>query len=85
MGPEGAVNIIYRKDIKEAKKPETVRDEKVKEYSELLCNPYIAAKRGYIDGIIKPSETRAKLIQALELMKTKSETLPPKKHGNIPL
>lgn len=85
MGAEGAVNIIYRKDIEGAKHPEKVRQEKIKEYEELLYNPYIAASRGYVDAVIKPSETRVRLIKALELLKTKNETLPPKKHGNIPL
>lgn len=85
MGAEGAVNIIYRKDIAGAKHPEKVKNEKIKEYEELLYNPYIAANRGYIDAVIKPLETRVRLIEALELIKTKSETLPPKKHGNIPL
>jgi acetyl-CoA carboxylase carboxyltransferase component len=85
MGAEGAVNIIYRKDLTEVKHTEKVRQEKIKEYEELLYNPYIAANRGYVDAVIKPSETRKHLIEALELMKTKNETLPPKKHGNIPL
>ncbi len=85
MGAEGAVKIIYRKDIEGAKHPEKMRNEKIKEYEELLYNPYIAANRGYVDAVIKPSETRIRLIEALELMKTKNETLPPKKHGNIPL
>jgi acetyl-CoA carboxylase carboxyltransferase component len=85
MGAQGAVNIIYRRDIKEASKPEEMRKEKITEYEELLYNPYIAAKRGYIDAVIQPQETRKKLIHALELMSSKGETLPPKKHGNIPL
>ncbi len=85
MGAQGAVNIIYRRDIKEASNPVEKRKEKIEEYEELLYNPYIAAKRGYIDDVIKPQETRVKLINALELMSSKGETLPPKKHGNIPL
>jgi acetyl-CoA carboxylase carboxyltransferase component len=85
MGAQGAVNIIYRRDIKEAKNPEQTRNEKIKEYEDLLYNPYIAANRGYIDGVIRPRETRVRLIQALELLCSKSEILPPKKHGNIPL
>ena len=85
MGAEGAVNIIYRKDLAGAKHADKVRTEKIKEYEELLYNPYIAANRGYVDAVVKPSETRKRLIEALELMKTKNETLPPKKHGNIPL
>lgn len=85
MGAQGAVNIIYRRDIKEASNPENKRKEKIDEYEELLYNPYIAAKRGYIDAVIRPQETRKKLIDALKLMSSKGETLPPKKHGNIPL
>jgi propionyl-CoA carboxylase beta chain len=85
MGAEGAVNIIYRKDLAGVRHADKVRAEKIKEYEELLYNPYIAANRGYVDAVIKPSETRKRLIEALELMKTKNETLPPKKHGNIPL
>jgi len=85
MGAEGAVNIIYRRDIEGAKHPEKMRKEKIQEYKDLLYNPYIAANRGYVDAVIKPRDTRIRLIEALEIMKTKSETLPPKKHGNIPL
>ena len=85
MGAEGAVDIVYRKDIEGARQSEKVRKERIKEYEELLYNPYIAANRGYIDAVIKPFETRVRLIEALELMKSKSDTLPPKKHGNIPL
>jgi acetyl-CoA carboxylase carboxyltransferase component len=85
MGAEGAVNIIYRKDIKAAKNPDQAKKEKMEEYQDLLYNPYVAAERGYIDAVIKPSETRRRLIESLEIMKTKCETLPPKKHGNIPL
>lgn len=85
MGAEGAVNIIYRRNLQEAKDKAKARKEKIEEYENLLYNPYIAASRGYIDAVIKPRDTRIRLIEALELMKTKSETLPPKKHGNIPL
>ena len=85
IGAEGAVDIIHRREIKEAKKPETLRKQKIQEYQDHLCNPYIAAKRGYIDEVIRPAETRMKLIAALNLMKNKSDSLPPKKHGNIPL
>jgi acetyl-CoA carboxylase carboxyltransferase component len=67
------------------KHPEKIRADKIREYEELLYNPYIAASRGYVDAVIRPSETRKRLVNALELMKTKNETLPPKKHGNIPL
>jgi acetyl-CoA carboxylase carboxyltransferase component len=85
MGAEGAVAIVYRKEIKEAADPKATREEKLKEYRELLYNPYIAASRGYIDDVIMPSETRPKLIAALEFLSTKRETRPPKKHGNIPV
>ena len=85
MGAEGAVNIIYRKDLEAVRQPDVIRSKLIKEYEDLLYNPYVAANRGYIDAVIKPEETRIKLIEALEVMRTKSETLPPKKHGNIPL
>jgi len=85
MGAEGAVNIIYKRDIDAASDPEAARKEKIREYEELLYNPYIAARRGYIDAVIRPRETRARLADALEAVHSRSENLPPKKHGNIPL
>ena len=85
MGAEGAANIIHRKAIKEADNPKAKRQEKIKEYQELFSNPYCAANRGFMDAVIVPSETRPRLIEALEVMATKRETRPPKKHGNIPL
>jgi acetyl-CoA carboxylase carboxyltransferase component len=85
MGADGAANIIFRREIQEADDPEAKRQEKIAGYKELLYNPYIAASRGYIDGVIVPSETRPRLIEALEVLCTKRETLPPKKHGNIPM
>ena len=85
MGADGAANIIFRRDIQGADDPEAKRQEKIAEYKGLLYNPYIAASRGYIDGVIVPSETRPRLIDALEVLCTKRETLPPKKHGNIPM
>lgn len=85
MGAEGAVNILYRKEIAASKSGDKIKKEKMDEYQELLYNPYVAASRGYIDAVIEPQETRNRLIEALEVMKTKNETLPPKKHGNIPL
>jgi acetyl-CoA carboxylase carboxyltransferase component len=85
MGADGAVNIIYRKDLEEEKHPEKARKKLIKEYEELLYNPYIAANRGYIDAVVRPSDTRIRLIETLECIKAKSDTLPPKKHGNIPL
>lgn len=85
MGAESAVNIIYRREIGSTEKSDEVRQQKIKEYEELLYNPYIAARRGYIDAVIKPQDTRTWLIEALEVMLNKNESLPPKKHGNIPL
>ena len=85
MGAEGAANIIHRKEIGQAADPSAKRQEKIDEYNSLLANPYIAASRGYIDGVIIPSETRPHLVRALEAMCHKRETGLPKKHGNIPL
>jgi acetyl-CoA carboxylase carboxyltransferase component len=85
MGPEGAVNIIGHKEIREAEDPEAKRAELVEEYRDKFANPYIAASRGYIDDVIEPRETRPRLIRALEMLRNKQDTLPPKKHGNIPL
>ena len=84
MGAEGAANIIFRKDIKEADDPGAKRKQKIEEYRSLLYNPYIAASRGYIDAVIVPSETRPRLIGAFEMLATKRVALPPKKHGLIP-
>jgi len=85
MGAEGAANIIFRKEIKAAEDSKAKREEKVKEYRELFSNPYIAAARGYVDAVIPPPETRPRIIRALEMLKTKRESRPGKKHGNIPL
>jgi propionyl-CoA carboxylase beta chain len=85
MGPEGAVNIIFRKELEKAKDPDKKRAELVKEYREKFANPYIAASRGYIDDVIEPSTTRARLINALEMLNNKRDKNPGKKHGNIPL
>ena len=85
MGAEGAANIIHRREIKEALDPDEKRQEKVDEYTELFSNPYVAAERGYVDSVIIPSETRVRLMEALEIVSTKRELRPPKKHGNIPL
>ncbi|MDF1499128.1 MAG: carboxyl transferase domain-containing protein [Anaerolineales bacterium] len=85
MGPEGAVNIIFRKEIAEAKDPDKRRQELVAEYREKFANPYIAASRGYIDDVIEPRYTRPRLINALEMLSNKRDSNPPKKHGNIPL
>ena len=85
MGPEGAVNIIYRRELGEAEQPEAKRAELVNEYRDHLANPYIAAQRGYIDDVIEPSETRPRLINALHMLQNKRDHNPPKKHGNMPL
>jgi acetyl-CoA carboxylase carboxyltransferase component len=85
MGAEGAANVIHRREIQAAQNPKAKRQEKIKQYQELFSNPYCAAARGYIDAVIQPSQTRARLIDALEIMCTKRELRPPKKHGNIPM
>jgi acetyl-CoA carboxylase carboxyltransferase component len=85
MGADGAANIIFRKDIQNAEDKEAKRKEKLEEYRNLFYNPYVAASRGYIDGVIVPSESRPRLIEALEILCTKRQSLPPKKHGNIPM
>jgi acetyl-CoA carboxylase carboxyltransferase component len=85
MGPEGAVNIIFRKQIAEAEDPEAERVRLAQEYRDTFANPYVAAARGYIDDVIEPRETRSRLIEALQMLQNKRDTNPPKKHGNIPL
>lgn len=85
MGAEGAIPIIFRKEIEAAPDPEAKEKEKIGEYRNFLYNPYIAASRGYVDEVILPRESRPKIINALELLITKRETRPPKKHGNIPV
>ena len=85
MGPEGAVDIVYRRELDKAKDREAARQAKIAEFREKYSNPYVAAERGYIDAVIQPRETRKKLIQALEMLQTKRDKNPPKKHGNIPL
>jgi acetyl-CoA carboxylase carboxyltransferase component len=85
MGPEGAVNIIFRKELAKAKDPEKKRAELVEEYRKKFANPYVAASRGFIDDVIEPSTTRARLINALEMLSHKRDSNPAKKHGNIPL
>ncbi|AIY89799.1 carboxyl transferase domain-containing protein [Geoglobus acetivorans] len=85
MGPEGAAEIVFRKEIAKAEDPEKVKQEKVQEYRDSFANPYRAAARGYIDDVIDPKFTRVKIISALRVLDTKREKLPPKKHGNIPL
>jgi propionyl-CoA carboxylase beta chain len=85
MGAQGAANILHRREIAKADDPEAVRARVVAEYEDTLVNPYIAAERGYIDSVIMPSQTRSYVIKALRMLRNKRETLPPKKHGNIPL
>jgi acetyl-CoA carboxylase carboxyltransferase component len=85
MGPDGAVNIIFRKELAAAKNPEKKRAELVADYREKFANPYVAASRGYIDDVIEPRDTRPRLINALEMLTNKRDTNPAKKHGNIPL
>ncbi len=85
MGPDGAVGILYRQRIREAKDAEAERKLLIQEYRDRLANPYIAAARGYIDDVIDPRETRLKIIRAFEMLQNKTDTLPAKKHGNIPL
>ncbi|HMQ66439.1 MAG TPA: carboxyl transferase domain-containing protein, partial [Arachnia sp.] len=85
MGAQGAVNILYRKQLATAEDPDAERARFIQEYDDELTNPYVAADRGYIDQVIYPHETRAQVIRALRLLRTKREALPPKKHGNIPL
>ena len=85
MGPEGAVNVIFRKEIAQALDPEKRRQELIAEYKEKFSNPYIAAERGYIDDVIEPRETRSRLINALEMLSNKRDANPPKKHGCMPL
>jgi propionyl-CoA carboxylase beta chain len=85
MGAQGAANILHRRAIAAADDPEAVRAEVVQEYEDTLVNPYIAAERGYIDSVIPPSHTRAYVVKSLRMLRNKRQTLPPKKHGNIPL
>ena len=85
MGAEGAVGVLYRKELLDATNPEENRTRIVDEFKEKFANPYIAAERGFIDEVIEPAQTRPKLIRALSLLRNKRDTNPPKKHGNIPL
>ena len=85
MGPDGAVNIIFRREIAAAEDPEAERARLVEEYRDQFANPYVAAARGYIDDVIEPRETRPRLIEALKMLQNKRDSNPPKKHGNIPL
>jgi acetyl-CoA carboxylase carboxyltransferase component len=85
MGPQGAVEIVYRRELQQAADPITRRSELVAEYTEKYANPYIAAERGFVDDVIDPAETRVKLVEGLRLLRSKQEDSPRRKHGNIPL
>jgi propionyl-CoA carboxylase beta chain len=85
MGPEGAVNVIHRREIEDAADPEAVRARRLAEYREKFANPYQAASRGLIDAVIEPSQTRPVLINGLQMLLNKRDTVPAKKHGNMPL
>ncbi|MGH9565933.1 MAG: acyl-CoA carboxylase subunit beta, partial [Candidatus Angelobacter sp.] len=90
MGPEGAVNIVYKRELEKAAASgkadaDKVRRQKIEEFRERFANPYIAAERGYVDAVIPPRDTRKRLIDALEMLQTKRDKNPPKKHGNMPL
>ena len=85
MGPEGAVNILYRREVEAAADAAAFRDAKIREYREKFANPYIAAERGYVDEVIEPRDTRARLCAMLDVLKSKRDSNPPRKHGNIPL
>jgi propionyl-CoA carboxylase beta chain len=85
MGAQGAVNILYRRELADSADQDALRDRLVTEYEDTLANPYIAAERGYVDAVIRPAETRAQIIRGLRALRSKRQTLPPRKHGNIPL
>jgi propionyl-CoA carboxylase beta chain len=85
MGAQGAVNILYRRELAAAEDPDALREQRVSAYEDTLANPYIAAERGYVDAVIRPAETRGQITVALRSLRTKRQTLPAKKHGNIPL
>ena len=85
MGPDGAVNIIHREQISQSENPEQTRLELAKDYQERFTNPYVAASRGYLDDVIDPAQTRGRIVSALDVLQGKRDSLPPRKHGNIPL
>ena len=85
MGPKGAVEIIFKKEITKAENPGKELEKKLSEFIEKFANPYIAAERGYVDDVISPGETKIKLVNAFKLLETKVDKNPRKKHGNIPL
>jgi len=85
MGAEGAVNIVYRRELANGGSSEQTRNQKIAEFRERFANPFIAAERGYVDDVIEPHETRPRVIRALRMLENKVDTMPRKKHGNIPL
>jgi propionyl-CoA carboxylase beta chain len=85
MGPEGAINIVFREALQKSTDQAKTRDDLVNNYRETFANPFKAAESGYVDGIVYPEDTRPTLIRALEMLKNKQDQNPPKKHGNIPL
>jgi propionyl-CoA carboxylase beta chain len=85
MGPEGAINVLYRRDLSQASDPEALREQKVAEFREKFANPYVAADRGFVDEVIEPRQTRRKIVAGLEMTRNKRDRNPPRKHGNIPL
>jgi propionyl-CoA carboxylase beta chain len=85
MGPDGAVNIVYKNELEKAADPKAAKAAYVAEYRDKFANPYAAAALGYIDEVIRPRETRAKLSQALRMLRNKRQSNPPRKHGNLPL
>ena len=85
MGPEGAANIVFKNEIKNAEDPAAERAKKIAEYNEEFANPYKAAEMGYVDDVIEPSSTRPRLVDAFNMLASKRQSLPAKKHGNIPL
>ena len=85
MGAEGAVGVLYRKDLVETTNPDETRAKLISDFTEKFANPYVAAERGFIDEVIEPSQTRPKIIRALSMLRNKVDSNPPRKHGNIPL
>ena len=85
MGPEGAVNIIYREELNSSEDADSLRSQLIQDYQNRFTNPYVAANRGYLDDVIDPAETRPNIIKSLEMLQNKRDSLPSKKHGNIPL
>jgi acetyl-CoA carboxylase carboxyltransferase component len=85
MGPEGAVNVLFRRELAAAGDKEALRRQKVAEFREKFANPYVAADRGFVDEVIEPRQTRTKIVAGLEMARSKRDKNPPRKHGNIPL